>query len=91
MKSTGRRKPQDWGLRYATSSQYVPLQKVDMKVNIEDVLGTINVEMHFANSTNNPIELIYEFPLSPEILLSSLVAEIGDKTVETVVKSKEDS
>ena len=60
-----------------------------MDIQISGITGNILVQMDYYNPLDSPLECEYEFPVSEEIILSSLKAKIGDREIETIVIEKE--
>ena len=57
---------------------------------LEGPLAIVDIELNYLNeNTENPIECSYEFLLDPDIVMSHLIAKIGDKEVEAKIKEKE--
>ena len=72
--------------------EILPMKKVDIKCDILGALATLNIELHYTNSSNeNPVEATYEFPLDKSALVSKLIATIDGKTIEAKVKEKEEA
>ena len=68
------------------------MKKVDIKCDILGALATLNIELHYTNSSeDNPVEATYEFPLDKSALVSKLMATIGGKTIEAKVREKEEA
>jgi Ca-activated chloride channel homolog len=63
-----------------------------MKIDCQIVAGQAKIEllMVYENpSSTNPLECNFEFPLSDSAVVTKLEATIGDRLIETKIKSKE--
>lgn len=63
-----------------------------MDAFVNGVIATTNVQFVYANeSSENPVETTFEFPVDKDIVISKLICTIGDKVVEAKVQSKEEA
>ena len=64
----------------------IPLKDVNVDVNIQGGLATMNVQLTYNNvCTENPVEVIFEAPLEKAQVIAKLEATIGDKHVKAKV------
>ena len=59
----------------------LPMNQSHIEVKIDGLAAYMNVTLNFYNPTEKPLECQYVFPLSKEIILSSLVAKIDGREV----------
>lgn len=70
----------------------VPLQDVTIQGILEAGHATLDVQLSFSNlGDENPIECTFEFPLEKNTVVSKLIAQIDDKTIEAKIKEKEEA
>ena len=68
----------------------LPLKSVGVTGCLEGQLAIVEIELIYINEDpENPIECTYEFPIDTNIVLSKLIAKIGDKEVKAKIKEKE--
>ena len=56
---------------------------------IENSIATIELQQVFLNELDETVEATYQFPQDPEIVVSRMIIEMGDKIVEGRVMKKE--
>ena len=59
-----------------------PLQETRVDVRIRDLVACFELEHHFRNGHEQPIEALLTFPMSPDAAFLSLQAEIDGKTLD---------
>ena len=69
----------------------VPLTKVEAKSTIQNGQATMDFELTYSNTTDNPFECSYEIPVDNECIVGALKAKIGDKEVTAIVKEKDEA
>jgi hypothetical protein len=67
------------------------LLKTHLFVNIEHSLAEITFRTDYMNSSSNPIELIYQFPVDPQFAVHWVKAKVDEKEIITQIKEKEES
>lgn len=70
----------------------VPLKRLKMEGILDSGFATINMQMHYENTTlDKTFECTFEFPIESELAVTKLIAEIGDKVIEAKIKNKEEA
>ena len=54
-------------------------------------MATTDITLVYCNTSADPIECVYEYPLEKATLLSQLILRIGEKTITAVVDKKDDA
>ena len=67
----------------------VPLQDVKINAKIVDFVSEITVTQSFVNVENNPIEVVYMFPIEEEASVIAFEADIDHRTIVTEIREKE--
>ena len=68
----------------------VPLKEVSVHATIAQGFSKTSVHLTYKNTlTEDPIEVIFEFPLSKKQVVAKIEATIGDRVVSTKVTEKE--
>ena len=72
----------------------VPLRKVNLTGTIEAGHATLNAQLTYVNQQldgDRPIECTFKFELAEKTVVSKLVATINEKTVQAVIKEKQEA
>ena len=64
----------------------VPLQDVKINAKIVDFVSEITVTQSFVNVENNPIEVVYMFPIEEEASVIAFEADIDHRTIVTEIR-----
>ena len=67
----------------------VPLQAVEVRAKMLDLIGEVMVYQEYCNTSNQPIEATYVFPLDEMAAVCGFEAFINGKHIVGVVKEKE--
>ena len=67
----------------------VPLKSVNIEARTCGFVSDVTVKQSYVNVENNPIEVIYMFPIEEEAAVKSFEAEIDGQKIVTEVKEKE--
>ena len=67
----------------------VPLKSVNIQARTCGFVSDVTVKQSYVNVENNPIEVIYMFPIEEEAAVKSFEAEIDGQKIVTEVKEKE--
>lgn len=68
----------------------VPLQRVDVRLAMQDIVCETKVTQEFANKGEEPIEAVYTFPIPSDAVLLAFDLCLGDKTYRGhVIERKE--
>lgn len=68
-----------------------PLQHTDVQANISGFVARVDVEQHFANMSQWPIEAIYTFPLPNDAAVDAMTMTIGDRKIVGKIKRREEA
>ncbi|MBK9262180.1 MAG: VWA domain-containing protein [Polyangiaceae bacterium] len=79
------------GTMRTTSGLPLPLEHTEVDATINGPIATVTVQQRFRNSSGSPIEAEYMFPLPHGASVHTMRFRIGDRTVEAVVKEKEEA
>ena len=82
-----------WGLLNAlqpnTPPADTPLIGVKASCLLLNTLAEVTIIQRYKNTSNNPIQAIYVFPIDNEAAVSGFTAHLGQRTVRGVIKEKE--
>ena len=67
----------------------VPLQNVSINAKLVDFVSEVTVVQSYVNVENNPIEVVYMFPIEEEAAVIYFEAEVDGRKILTQVKEKE--
>ena len=71
-----------------TARGRLPLTALDVNGRIDGLLAQVTVRQTFVNSTGEPLEATYLFPLPDRAGVTSFRMEIGERVVEGVLKER---
>jgi Ca-activated chloride channel family protein len=77
-------------LRSSTGTP-LPLDRTEVTASIDGPVASVTIRQVFKNDTGGPIEAEYLFPLPHEASVHTMRFRIGARTVEGVVKEKEEA
>ncbi|MDI3286087.1 VIT domain-containing protein [Polyangium sp. 15x6] len=69
----------------------LPLEHTDVEAKISGPVASVTLKQRFRNTTGGPIEAEYLFPLPHDASVHTMRFRIGARTVEAVVKEKEEA
>jgi hypothetical protein len=78
-------------LRNRTTFEPIPIQSVDVAVNVVHTLAEITVKQLYHNATVSPLECIFEFSVGDNAVLSSLAVVVEGKKIKASVQEKEEA
>ena len=82
-----------WGLLNAlqlnTPPADIPLIGVKASCLLLNTLAEVAITQRYKNTSSNPIQAIYVFPIDDEAAVSGFTAHLGQRTVRGVIKEKE--
>ena len=82
-----------WGLLNAlqpnTPPADIPLISVKASCLLLNTLAEVTITQRYKNTSSNPIQAIYVFPIDDEAAVSGFTAHLGQRTVRGVIKEKE--
>lgn len=73
--------PQLAGLFLKRESTPLPLQGIRIDASVVEAFARVDVAQRFSNSSDQPLEVEYRFPLDSRAAVCSLVATVGGKRV----------
>ncbi|MDI1447937.1 VIT domain-containing protein [Polyangium sp. 6x1] len=79
------------GTLRTSSGAPLPLEHTDVEAKINGPVASVTLKQRFRNTTGGPIEAEYLFPLPHEASVHTMRFRIGARTVEAVVKEKEEA
>ena len=79
------------GSMRTSSGAPLPLEHTDIEATINGPVASVTLKQRFRNTTGGPIEAEYLFPLPHEASVHTMRFRIGARTVEAVVKEKEEA
>ena len=79
------------GTMRTTSGLVLPLEHTEIDAAINGPIATVTVKQRFRNASESPIEAEYMFPLPHGASVHTMRFRIGERTVEAVVKEKEEA
>lgn len=68
-----------------------PLKHTDVKVDISGPMARVEVTQTFDNPFPEPIEAVYVFPLGDEAAVHDYEIQIGDRTIQGLIKRREEA
>lgn len=75
--------------RAASGTFDLPLLDSALKVSIQGDMATVELRQTFQNPSRVPVEAEYLFPLNQRAAVFGMVMQIGDETVQAVIREKE--
>ena len=82
-----------WGLLNAlqpnTPPADIPLIGVKASCLLLNTLAEVTITQRYKNTSSNPIQAIYVFPIDDKAAVSGFTAHLGQRTVRGVIKEKE--
>lgn len=66
----------------------LPLSSVDVSANVVERIASVTVVQKFVNQLKEPIEAVYIFPLAGSSAVSKFKMQVGDRTIEGLVKER---
>jgi Ca-activated chloride channel family protein len=71
--------------------ELLPQLETKVGINIEGMVSSTSIDQIFTNSSDEPIEAIYVFPLPPNAAVHDMKMLINDRLVQGIIKEKEDA
>ncbi|MGA8761966.1 MAG: marine proteobacterial sortase target protein [Candidatus Sulfotelmatobacter sp.] len=69
----------------------VPLIHTDVVVDVRGLVAAATVTQQYANSTTDPIEAVYVFPLPHDAAVYDMEIHIGNRVIRSVVREREEA
>jgi Ca-activated chloride channel family protein len=73
--------------RYET----VPLVHTDVAMDVRGLAAAATVTQHYVNSSAEPIEAVYVFPLPHDAAVYDMEIRIGDRLIKSVIREREEA
>lgn len=72
-----------------TNFNLIPLKNTAARVQIYDGVAKIELQHDYANKSDQTLETSFEFPVSPDCAVTSLVIVTKDKEIEAKIVARE--
>jgi Ca-activated chloride channel family protein len=69
----------------------VPLVHTDVALDVRGLVAAATVTERYVNSTNEPIEAVYVFPLPHDAAVYDLEIRIGNRVIRSVIREREEA
>ncbi len=69
----------------------VPLVHTDVALDVRGLAAAATVTQHYVNSTAEPIEAVYVFPLPHDAAVYDMEIRIGDRLIKSVIREREEA
>jgi Ca-activated chloride channel homolog len=69
----------------------VPLVHTDAALDVRGLVEAATVTQEYVNSTSEPIEAVYVFPLPHDAAVYDMEIRIGDRIIHSIVREREES
>lgn len=79
---------QRYGLVQKQNKSQIPLESIDVQVDIQGFTAYVVASMNYRNNEENPIEAIYIFPLDEKAAVCGFQAMIDGRTIVAEVQDK---
>lgn len=71
--------------------QPVPLVHTDVALDVRGLVAAATVTQQYVNSSSDPIEAVYVFPLPPDAAVYDMEIRIGNRVIHSVVREREEA
>ncbi len=71
--------------------ELVPLAHTDVALDVRGLVAAATVTQQYANSSTEPIEAVYVFPLPHDAAVYDMEIRIGNRVIRSVVKEREEA
>ncbi|HEY1262506.1 MAG TPA: marine proteobacterial sortase target protein [Terriglobales bacterium] len=69
----------------------VPLQHTEVALDVRGLVESATVTQQYSNTSSNPIEAVYVFPLPHDAALYDMEIRIGDRVIKSVIKERQEA
>jgi Ca-activated chloride channel family protein len=69
----------------------VPLVHTDVALDVRGLVAAATVTQQYVNSTNEPIEAVYVFPLPHDAAVYDMEIRIGNRVIRSVIREREEA
>jgi len=79
--------------RSPISGQYetIPLVHTDVALDVRGLVASATVTQQYVNSTNEPIEAVYVFPLPHDAAVYDMEIRFGNRVIRSVIREREEA
>jgi Ca-activated chloride channel homolog len=79
--------------RSPVSGRYelVPLRHTDVQIDVRGLVAAATVTQQYENTSDEPLEAVYVFPLPHDAAVYDMEARIGDRLIKSVIKEREEA
>ena len=78
-----------FGLIDIKLKQALPLEKVNVDVRVSGTTASISSELHYNNKSEQPVEVVYVFPMEDKVSVCGFQIKIEDRIIKGKVEDKE--
>lgn len=71
--------------------QFVPLLHTDVALDVRGLVVSATVTQQYANSSAEPVEAVYIFPLPHDAAVYDMEIRIGDRIIRSVVRERQEA
>lgn len=71
--------------------ELVPLVHTDVALDVRGLVAAATVTQQYVNSSSDPIEAVYVFPLPPDAAVYDMEIRIGNRVIHSVVREREEA
>lgn len=75
----------------AGQDETVPLVHTDVALDVRGLVAAATVTQQYINSSSDPIEAVYVFPLPPDAAVYDMEIRIGNRVIHSVVREREEA
>ncbi len=68
--------------------EVVPLLHTDVAIDVRGTVASATVTQQYANSSANPIEAVYVFPLPHDAAVYDMEMRVGDRVIRSVIRER---
>ena len=66
----------------------LPLEQTDVHANINGLIASVDVHQRFSNSSKDPADVVYAFPLAQNAAVNEFVMSIGKRHIRAIVRER---
>lgn len=74
-----------------TTKTEIPLVSSHLSCEVRGPIAQVTLVQSYTNSSADPIEAVYVFPLHSDSAVGGMTMHIGDRTIRAVIKTREDA
>jgi len=69
----------------------IPLLHTDVALDVRGLVAAATVTQQYANSSNEPIEAVYVFPLPHDAAVYDMEVRVGNRVIRSVIREREEA